>query len=160
MRIAILSDSHDNLDALGRVLERVRAAEADLILHLGDIVSPFTARALAAAGIPVRAVFGNNDGERAGLASLLDIVDPPRPLHLDGRRFLLYHDPVFNRDTPPDCDYCLYGHTHEAEEARRGAVRIVNPGEAGGWLTGTASFALLDPETDCLEFVRIARNRI
>jgi hypothetical protein len=160
MRIAILSDSHDNLDALGRVLERVRAAEADLILHLGDIVSPFTARVLASSGVPVRAIFGNNDGERAGLASLLDIQDPPRPFHLGGRRFLLHHDPAFNRDSPPDCDYCLYGHTHAAEDVRRGSVRVVNPGEAGGWLTGTASFALLDPGTDRLEFVRIARNRV
>ena len=158
MRIAILSDSHDNIEALSRALEKARSAEADLILHLGDIVSPFAARLLPPAGLPVQAVYGNNDGERVGLASLLDIGDPPRPLNLGGRRFLLHHAPLFDRGAPPACDYCLFGHTHRPEDRRIGSVRIINPGETGGWLTGTCSFAMLDTAADRLEFVQFARK--
>jgi len=158
MRIAILSDSHDNLEALSRGLERVRASGAEAVLHLGDIVSPFAALPLASLGIPVHAVYGNNDGERAGLAALLDIADPPRPLLLAGKRFILLHTPPFKRDAPPACDYCLHGHTHAQEDRRAGTVRVINPGETGGWLTGTCSFALLDTASDRLEFVQFARK--
>jgi len=158
MRIAILSDSHDNMEALSRALERVRASGAEAVLHLGDIISPFTARLLPSLGLPVHAVFGNNDGERTGLGALLDIADPPRSLQLGGRRFVLHHDPSFDRGSPPPCDYCLYGHTHAREDRRAGTVRIINPGEAGGWLTGTCSFAVLDTGTDRLDFVEFARN--
>lgn len=158
MRIAILSDSHDNLEALSRALEKVRALGAEMVLHLGDIVSPFTAKLLPPLGLPVRAIYGNNDGERAGLAALLDIADPPRPLVLAGKRFILLHTPPFKRDAPPACDYCLCGHTHAREDRRVGGVRVVNPGEVGGWLTGTCSFAMLDTEVDRLEFIEFARK--
>ena len=158
MRIAILSDSHDNLEALFRVLEKVRAAGADMVLHLGDIVSPFAAKPLLSLGLPVQAVYGNNDGEHAGLAGLLDITNPPRPLLLAGKRFILLHTPPFKRDAPPACDYCLFGHTHAREDRRVGGVRVVNPGEAGGWLTGTCSFAMLDTEDDRLDFIEFARK--
>lgn len=158
MRIAILSDSHDNLEALSRAVEKIRASGAEAVLHLGDIVSPFTARLLPSLALPVHAVYGNNDGERAGLASLLDITDPPRPLMLAGKRFILLHTPPFKPDAPPPCDYCLHGHTHAPEDRRAGAVRVINPGEAGGWLTGTCSFALLDSDLDRLEFVQFARK--
>lgn len=158
MRIAILSDSHDNMEALSRALEKIRSAGADLVLHLGDIVSPFTAQLLPSLNLPIRAVYGNNDGERSGLAGLLDITDPPRTLTLGGKRFRLYHAPHFSRQPLPSCDYYLFGHTHAQEDRRVGGVRLINPGEAGGWLTGTCSFALLDTTPDRLEFVQFARK--
>jgi predicted phosphodiesterase len=39
MRIAIISDIHDNLTALEAVLGDLREASPDLVLHGGDIVS-------------------------------------------------------------------------------------------------------------------------
>ncbi len=153
MLIAILSDSHDNVEALARALDGVRASGVEAILHLGDIVSPFAARLLPSSGLPVLAVYGNNDGERNGLAALLDIASPPRPVLLGGKRFILHHDPAFPHASPPACDYCLFGHTHAREDRQAGTVRVINPGEAGGWLTGTCSFALLDTASDRLEFV-------
>ena len=107
MRIAILSDSHDHLEALERVLELVRSSGAEMGIHLGEIVSPFAARLLPSCGMAVAAVYGNNDGARTGLRGILDIADPPRPLLLGGRQFILHHDPLFNRQAPPPCDYCL-----------------------------------------------------
>ena len=44
-------------------------------------------------------------------------------------------------------DVVVYGHTHRPDIHRQGNTLIVNPGETGGWVTGKATVALLDPES-------------
>jgi putative phosphoesterase len=41
-------------------------------------------------------------------------------------------------------DVLVFGHTHKAEVRRERSVVVVNPGEAGGWLHGKSTVALLD----------------
>ena len=69
--IGILSDSHDNLPMIGRAVRVFNDAGCDLVIHAGDIVAPFAARALAGLRAPIKAVFGNCDGERKGLEEAL-----------------------------------------------------------------------------------------
>ena len=45
-----------------------------------------------------------------------------------------------------DFDLVVYGHTHEIEQRQEEGL-LLNPGEAGGWLTGLATVALVDLET-------------
>jgi hypothetical protein len=40
-------------------------------------------------------------------------------------------------------DVLVFGHTHKAEVRMEGGVVVVNPGEAGGWLHGRSTAALL-----------------
>ncbi len=67
MKIAILSDSHDNLDKLRQAVCVCKKAEVEAIIHAGDFISPFSLTPLEESKIPVHAVLGNNDGERDGL---------------------------------------------------------------------------------------------
>lgn len=153
MLLAVMADSHDNLPLVRRAVARARAAGATAIVHLGDIVAPFAARIVAESGVPVYAVFGNNDGERRVLAKELPgIVDPPRTLELDGRRLVLFHAPP---ETAPPCDAVLFGHTHKPSAQVRDGVLRLNPGEAGGWLFGEPTMALLETGTLAYEFVRL-----
>lgn len=71
MSIAILSDCHDRLDHLQRVLAEVRARGAMRLFFLGDFCAPFALKEMADgfAG-PIDAVFGNNDGDRFLLGSI------------------------------------------------------------------------------------------
>ncbi len=64
MIIAVMSDSHDHLDNLRRVLDLIKGEKARHIIHCGDFVAPFVLKELQAAGIPMNAVFGNNDGDQ------------------------------------------------------------------------------------------------
>ncbi|MEI6171408.1 MAG: YfcE family phosphodiesterase, partial [bacterium] len=64
MKLGILSDSHDHLRALERIVARFNAENVDLVLHAGDFVSPFTAIPLSKLRAPLVGVFGNNDGDR------------------------------------------------------------------------------------------------
>jgi putative phosphoesterase len=43
-------------------------------------------------------------------------------------------------------DVIIYGHTHDVD-IREGETVIINPGEAGGWLRGRSTVALLDLAT-------------
>lgn len=67
MKIAILSDSHDNLDKLRQAVRVCQNAGVEAILHAGDFISPFSLAPLEESKIPVHAVLGNNDGEKDGL---------------------------------------------------------------------------------------------
>ena len=42
--IGIMSDSHDNLDAIRKAVDAFNEAEVDLVIHAGDMISPFTSK--------------------------------------------------------------------------------------------------------------------
>ncbi len=141
MTVGVMADSHDNVPALKEALERLKSEGAEAVLHAGDVIAPFSAKVLAGCGLLVYAVYGNNDGEKAGLAGLLDIVEPPRTVELGGKKVLLAHD--IEKVPEARADVLVVGHTHEACFTP-GDPPVLNPGECGGWLKGKKSFALLD----------------
>ncbi|HPW17196.1 MAG TPA: metallophosphoesterase [Candidatus Aminicenantes bacterium] len=149
--IGILSDSHDNLDRLRAAVRLFNDAGCDLVVHAGDFVAPFAAGELRNLRAPVKAVFGNCDGERAGLAKALagagEIAAAPLGFEHAGRLFGLCHldSGVEGLLAAKAVDVVIFGHTHRPLVERRGGVLLVNPGEAGGWLTGKSTAALLDP---------------
>ncbi len=146
MNVGILADSHDNVRKIRKALYVFREREVRAVLHAGDLVAPFAAKALKGFPGPLHAVFGNNDGERDGLARLLDIAPPPREISLGGRRIVLAHE---LREIPDDlaarADVVIAAHTHEVSIAPGLPLRL-DPGEAGGWLTGRSTCVVLDLE--------------
>ena len=97
MKVGIISDSHDNLPLIRAALCAFADAGAEAIVHAGDIISPFAARELGyyntGAGLPLYAVYGNNDGEKKELPAILEGIRPgPRKFTLGAKRFLLVHD--------------------------------------------------------------------
>ena len=70
--IGVMSDSHDNVTQVRKAVTLFKDAGCDLVLHAGDVVAPFAARELEALGCPVKAVFGNCDGEKQGLEMALE----------------------------------------------------------------------------------------
>lgn len=145
MRIGLIADTHDNMPKIKKALAAFTARKVEAIIHAGDVISPFAAKALRATKLPIYAVYGNNDGERKGLADLLEgICDGPRLVELDNRKILVAHSitqvPASAR---AGVDLIVVGHTHIAEIQRTKPL-VVNPGECGGWLYGKTSVAVLD----------------
>jgi uncharacterized protein len=158
MKVALLSDSHDNMDALYKAVEYCNKLKIDHVLHAGDLVAPFVSRALNKLNAPLTIVYGNNDGERHGLYQMFKgkIFDPPFALTLDGRRVLMLHAPIL-LDVLKDSDkydLVLYGHTHEIENSK-GKNLVVNPGELCGWLTAKNTIALWDTKENAAEIVEL-----
>jgi uncharacterized protein len=149
--IGVMSDSHDNVTQVRKAVALFKDAGCDLVLHAGDVVAPFAARELAALTCPVKAVFGNCDGEKQGLEMALEkfgeIKDAPLLFSHGGRRLLLvhYHYSVATYASSGRYDIIIFGHTHKPDIRKEGTTLLLNPGEAGGWLTGKSTVALLNP---------------
>ncbi len=165
MKLGIISDTHDNLDATRRAAEIFRNENVDAIIHLGDFVAPFTLKLFD--GFKLYGVFGNNDGEKLLLrkvANELNFVIEEAPLELKiwGKKFVLVHGwgSVERTKSIIDSlaksqiyDFVLYGHTHLKEHRKVGKSTIINPGEACGYLTGKKSIAILNLDEHSVQFI-------
>jgi len=151
MIVGLMADSHDHLRLTRSALEVFRERGAGAVIHAGDVVAPFAAKVLAECDAPVHAVFGNNDGERAGLAKVLDIAPGPRAFEFGGRRIVVAHDlPEIPMEETARAHVVVTGHTHGPliePSGEPGNPLMINPGETGGWLTGRATCAVLDTDT-------------
>lgn len=153
MKIGIMADSHDNLPKIRSAMELFRAEGVGLILHAGDFVAPFAVRAMADPPARIVGVFGNNDGERIGLAKAFEAIGEVHPriatVQVEGRRIAIVHQDelVAPLSASKALDVLVYGHTHRLDVRREGNVLIINPGEVGGWLTGKSTVVVLDTQT-------------
>ena len=160
MKVAILSDVHDNIWKLETLLAGL---EADALIFCGDFCAPFT---LAQIGEgfdgPVHAVFGNNDGDQFLLARVASKW-PHVTLHgqfceleLDGRRVAVTHYPQIGKALARGGGYDLvcHGHSHERLIKRVGNTLQVNPGEVMGRL-GPSTYALYDTVSGEASFVEV-----
>lgn len=160
-RIGLIADTHDNRNAIQKAVALFNDRGTSLVLHAGDCVSPFTVMDFQALTCPMELVYGNNDGERIGLhtafSALGTIAPGPRLITWAGKTILLTHEHDC-LDAYAGCtsvDLVVYGHTHTVD-VREGAPRIVNPGEAGGWLSGRSTVAVVDLATGSVEMCDLA----
>ena len=156
MLIGVMADTHDNLPKVRAALDLFASRGVEAIVHAGDFVAPFALKLVVGAGLPVVAVLGNNDGEKAGLHKAgADLHAPPHRFRMGGRAVVLAHNPAqLADDAIAGADLVVYGHTHK-HEVRQGPPLVVNPGEAGGWLTGVATAAIVDLDAMTAEIVEL-----
>lgn len=141
MKIGILSDTHDNLPLIRKAVSYFNQLKVGIVLHAGDYVAPFAVKELNNLTMPWQGVFGNNDGEKQGLAKVSEgrIKTQPLFLQLENKKIGLIHEP---KDI--EADIVIYGHTHTAEIKQWGKQIVINPGEAGGWISDNPTVAVLD----------------
>ena len=165
MKIAVVSDSHDNLGNIRRAVEDIKKRQLNVVVHAGDIISPFALKLFQ--GLKLYAVFGNNDGERLLLSKIAEkygftLEEQPLFLTLEGYRVAVIHGVdgadkthrfAYALAKSDEFDAVIYGHLHEAEVKRIGSTLVLNPGELSGYLSGKASYAVLDLEELSAEIV-------
>ncbi|MDX1648736.1 MAG: YfcE family phosphodiesterase [Myxococcota bacterium] len=150
MRIGVVSDTHNNLRNVGRIVELLNAAGVARVVHTGDITQAKTLEVLAGLDAPLVGVYGNNDQERHALASAaaeLDIrlVDPPLRLHWAARRIVVVHDPEDLEGGLLEAhEVALHGHTHRLAHEEREGTLVFNPGECAGMLRGHNTVGVVD----------------
>lgn len=153
MKVGVISDTHDRLPPFSRAVQLLQRMKVEAIFHAGDYVAPFAAKLIApdVLGVPLYCIYGNNDGEKAGLKKVLpNIQDGPLKVPLGGRTIVMHHfDEWLKPQDYAAADVIITGHTHaivnEVREGAGGRKQLwLNPGELCGWLTGKSSFAVLD----------------
>ena len=155
MRIGIFADAHDHVDNVRRAVVEFNRAGCELVVFAGDFCSPIVVPPLRKLNCPVLACFGDNDGNRTGIAGGMRIVgdlgEPPFGFRTpDGVRVLVTHVPQDLRGLTEGGDVIIHAHSHRAGIERDSAGRLlVNPGETSGWTYRKPSIAVLN--TDPLE---------
>ena len=148
MRIGVISDTHDNVPAIKRAVDYFNSSGADLVIHAGDYVAPFSFKPLLELSCDLVGVWGNNDGDRLALARVSrgKIRDSFVVMEQGGTTILVghYFEALEAIAKSQVYDLIIYGHTHEATIRKNGKTLIVNPGECGGWLYGKSTVALVD----------------
>ncbi|HEY9161316.1 MAG TPA: metallophosphoesterase [Desulfomonilia bacterium] len=156
MKIAIMSDTHDDTHATGKALEIAKARDCRMIIHAGDLCSPFIARSLRETGIPAYCVFGNNDGDKIHLAQTVDIKPSPRHIEAEGTSIVVFHEPFINDYIDPErVDILIFGHTHKLMIDERTPMKIINPGTVSGVLVKVKSFVIFETETGKAEVIEL-----
>ena len=138
MRIALLSDTHDNSAAITQAAEKVKELEITATLHCGDMVAPYILQQFKAEWPgTLYFVWGNNDGERGGLMKTamesegkLVCLETQRDLELDGKRIFMTHFSPLSELVAKagEYDFCFGGHDHTQRRVAYGRSIFVNPG--------------------------------
>lgn len=161
MKIGLISDTHDHLDHVRGAAQVFRDRKVDLVVHAGDFTSPPAVRALD--GLAVAGVFGNNDGEKLGIAKAFEKIggrfegDFLR-IDTDDGAVAVYHGTVpAIREALGRCGLyraVISGHTHQVEDRLEGSTRMLNPGSAHGF-GKRATIMLYDTGSDEVEVVEL-----
>ena len=117
MRIGVVSDTHNNMKNVRKIVELFNQAQLDHVIHTGDITQAKTLEVFAELNAPLHGVFGNNDQERDELESAIArygfyFQDPPYQFTLAEREIIVVHDPLEFEGHLDDQDLALHGHTH------------------------------------------------
>lgn len=143
MKLAVISDTHDHLENLEKALTEINKLGAGVLLHCGDLVSPFVIDRLAKFNGPVHVVFGNNEGDRYTINNVATKKFPNVKLHgemgfveTESGEAAFTHRPEFARGLACTQKYIavFYGHTHRMRIEQVGKTWLINPGELMGLL--------------------------
>lgn len=157
MKIAILSDTHENKPNLISALQAAARLKAERVLFCGDLCGPFMIKQFGEHFLgPIDIVFGNNDGDRFRMAENA-LAIPHITLHgeyaaleIDGKRIGMTHYPFYAQAMAKSGDYDLvvFGHDHLVRIETYGNCLAVNPGTVFEYYEGNPpSFALYDTTT-------------
>ncbi len=165
MKVAVLSDSHDDMGNLTWALSKAHALGAQKVFHLGDIVSPFMYVSVMSKFEEYFdefvLVFGNNDGDKTQWIKLaqenekLNMAPGDfREFEIDGEKVFLTHYPEIAELAALSGKYkaVFHGHTHLKRKEYLKDSLLANPGELLGRRTGSTSFAIWESKDNSFEF--------
>ena len=163
MKLAVLSDTHDNIWKLETALHMME--EADAVLHCGDLCSPFVIDYIGTIlpeTTPVHIIWGNNEGDirnicaKAAEHDNITLHGDFATLDIDNQRIALTHYPEIAGALASSGHYQLvcYGHDHCAHHDKVNDCTILNAGELLG-LSGKTTFAWFDTSNHHVQFAYV-----
>ncbi len=160
MKIGLIADTHDHIAHIRKAIDIFNREDVELVLHCGDFIAPFAVRPFAELKMKMIACYGNNDGEKIHLQHTfenlgLEIHNRNHSISFQDKYIFMMHEPDH-----PDIfaasgkfDLVCFGHTHKSDIHKINDVLVVNPGEACGWLTGSATITIVDLKTNKAQLI-------
>lgn len=164
MKVALLSDIHDNTDNLLVALAMAKQQHCTHLLFAGDMTTLATFHLLLEEwGYGIDLVFGNNEFDREFFLRTAEYH--PRVTHhgdiadltLDSRRIFMTHYPQAAAKAVQSglYDAVFFGHSHRAMQQTDGSTLVANPGEIDG-VRYAPSYAVYCTETNSLTHFPLA----
>ncbi|MEM2595505.1 MAG: YfcE family phosphodiesterase [Sulfolobales archaeon] len=173
LKVYVISDTHDRLDTLEKFLKIVgKSLEPGYLIHLGDVVSPFTLKSIVGAlpeRLSLKVVLGNNDADKVLLSKIAkDVEDQPTEVEVCGTKALLLHgfkSPELTErvvDSLACSNYygiVMYGHTHRYRLNKKCSSYVLNPGALSGYLAREVTYGVIDCDTLTASIVDLGTNQ-
>jgi len=172
MKIAIISDTHDNLANFKKAISQIKKEKIKLLIHCGDIFEPetakealrdFSGKAHFVLSDVDKEYFENVENNYFSNSSKIKIWQNFGEIKIDEKQIAFTHPPktAMKLALSQKYDIVFYGHLHKPWEAtphqsKLGTgqeikkTRLVNPGNIAG-LFFRATFAVYDTKTDKLK---------
>ena len=162
MKIGVVSDTHDQQELILKAVQMLNEAHVGLVIHCGDWVSPFILHSFKGLQMPMKGVFGNNDGDKfrhlkfsQELKLQITYEDRFLELDIDNRKIAVFHGDyagiVNALVTCSTYDAVFHGHTHQKVNETIGRTLSLNPGSLMRKTRDEplgASFAIYDTVTN------------
>lgn len=157
MKIAIISDTHDNIPNIDEALKIIKQEKIKTIIHCGDVCAPDVLKYLTENfNGEIHLVFGNVDGDQEEMKELnllnVKIYGEVGELKINNLKIAFCHFPEEGEKLAESQKYNLvfHGHTHRPWEKTLGQTRLINPGTLAG-LFAKPTFAIYDIDNNKLE---------
>ena len=160
MKIAVISDTHDNLITLKKALLWCNKNGIEELIHCGDVCNPKTFLIMSKLFKgKIHLVFGNCDFEKDKIKTLqgkgkfknIILYDLFGEILIDHQKVYFTHRP--NKDLfenlSHEKNYIFYGHTHMPYLEKLNNCLLVNPGNIAG-ISYRPSFAVWDTSLNSL----------
>ncbi len=141
MKIALMSDSHDNWQKLAQAVDLANSNQCEHLLFAGDLISPPGLKALEKFRGKCHVVLGNNEGEIQWFTNFanertnINFYGYFAEIEIDGLKFYLQHYPRAAEIAGHSdlFDVCVFGHNHIYSEESIGETLLLNPGTIHGY---------------------------
>jgi len=165
MKLAIISDSHDNLLNLEKFLDWANKNQIEMIIHCGDLAAPSIIKKELAPKFtgPIHFIHGNvADRELnekvAKEFKNVTLHGDQGELKIDNRKIAFCHYLKQAEDLAQTkkFDLVFYGHDHQPWEKYIGQTRLLNPGTLAG-MFNKATFAVYDTESGQAQLILLEK---
>ena len=163
MKIAIISDIHENYHNLTLFFTDIEGKNIEQIICLWDLIGIWISKLLAFNWIPVFMVWWNNDWSKVQITKIsfqewskLKVSDEIFDfLEFEDKKFFLTHYPklAVSMAKSWDFDAVFYWHNHEQNIEKIWNCLIINPWEISAFKTWKATYAIYDTENNIAEII-------
>ena len=164
-KIAIWSDSHDNLPNIKKALNYIKKQGIKTLIHCGDLAAPSVIKKELGPNFDgeVHFIHGNVadrelNQEFAAEFSNVTCHGDQGELEIDGKKIAFNHYPDQAKQLAQTGKYdvVFYGHNHMPWEETIGTTKLFNPGTLAG-MFNKATFAIYDTKTNDAQLILLEK---
>ena len=152
MQIGVVSDTHNNLKNIDKIISLFNKEKVSVVIHTGDIANAKSLERFSKLNSRLIGVYGNNDRNELGIEEIAAknnflFQEPPNLLNLYDRNIAIFHEPDCIDDfllRNKDIHVVLHGHTHRYKNEVNNNILFFNPGESAGMVRGRNAIGILD----------------